>query len=136
MAKSTKRKTKKTTKTVKKQTAKKTVKKHSAKKTTKSTKKAKTKKSTRKPAKRSTSTSKTVKVTIYSTPTCPYCIAAKDFLDEHKIRYKDIDVSADMDAAQKMVEMTGQMSVPVIVIGKDYIVGFDKEKIKKKLKIK
>lgn len=123
-------------KKTKKKSAKKTKK---ARKTTKKAKKTKkaAKKAKRKPAKKAAKTAKKpAKVTVYSTPTCPYCIAAKDFLKEHNIAYKDIDVSADMDAAQKMVEMTGQMSVPVIVIGGDHIIGFDKEKIKKKLKIK
>jgi len=79
---------------------------------------------------------KAVKVIVYSTPTCPYCHAAKEFLEENKIAYKDIDVSKDQDAAQQMIEKSGQMGVPVLDIGGTIIVGYDKEAIKKALKLK
>jgi len=56
---------------------------------------------------------------------------AKTFLHEQKISFKNIDVSEDADAAQVMVEKSGQSGVPVIDIDGTIIVGFDKEKIKK-----
>ena len=77
-----------------------------------------------------------VKVKVYSTPTCPYCHAAKEFLKENKIPFQDIDVSKDQTAAQEMIEKSGQMGVPVIDIGGTIIVGYDKEAIKKALKMK
>jgi len=61
---------------------------------------------------------------------------AKDFLKEHKIEYEEIDVSQDRDAANEMVEKSGQMGVPVIEIDGEIIIGFDKEKLKKLLEIK
>jgi len=68
-------------------------------------------------------------VTIYSTPTCGYCTLAKDFLREKGVEYTEIDVSVDQQKAQAMVEKTGQMGVPVIIIEKDgqeeVLVGFD-----------
>ena len=70
-------------------------------------------------------------VTIYSTPTCPYCKSAKLFFDEHKIAYTDIDVSSDMKGQQQMIEISGQMGVPVIDIDGTIIVGFDKSKIER-----
>ena len=76
------------------------------------------------------------KVTVYSTPTCPYCHAAKEFLKENKIEFKDIDVSKDQSAAQVMIEKSGQMGVPVLDINGTIIVGYDKEAIKKALKLK
>jgi len=79
--------------------------------------------------------SKKAKVIVYSTPTCPYCHAAKDFLKENKVEFKDIDVSKDQKAAEDMVERSGQMGVPVLEINGQIIVGFDKEKIKKALKL-
>lgn len=75
------------------------------------------------------------KVTVYSTPTCPYCHTAKAFLKENKIKFKDIDVAKNKKAAEEMIEKSGQMGVPVIVIGEKVIVGFDKEAIKKALKL-
>ncbi|XLQ19899.1 MAG: glutaredoxin family protein [Candidatus Moraniibacteriota bacterium] len=69
------------------------------------------------------------KVTIYSTPTCGYCTMAKDFLQEKGVEYEEVDVSVDQQKAQAMVEKTGQMGVPVIIIEKDgqeeVLVGFD-----------
>lgn len=69
-------------------------------------------------------------VTVYSTPTCPYCKMAKSYLAENKIDFKEIDVSTDDKAAQEMIEKSGQMGVPVIDIDGKFIVGFDKEAMK------
>lgn len=83
------------------------------------------------------SASKQSKVKVYSTPTCPYCHAAKEYLKAHKIKYEDIDVSKDQQAAEEMIEKSGQMGVPVIIIdNKDVIVGFDREALRKALKLK
>jgi glutaredoxin 3 len=75
------------------------------------------------------------KIMVYSTQTCPYCHMAKDFLKDNKIKFEDIDVSEDEDKANEMIEKSGQMGVPVIDIDGEIIIGFDKEKIKKLLKI-
>ena len=74
------------------------------------------------------------KVTVYSTPTCPYCINVKKFLKDSNIDFEDIDVSSDTEKAREMVEKTGQMGVPVVDIDGTVIVGFDKEAIEKALK--
>jgi len=76
-----------------------------------------------------------VTVKVYSTPTCPYCMMAKDFLKEHKIKFQDIDVSRDQKAADEMINKTGQYGVPVIDIDGKIIIGFDKEALKKALKL-
>jgi glutaredoxin 3 len=68
-------------------------------------------------------------VQIYSTPTCHFCHMAKDFFTEHNISFTDIDVSVDKEKLREMVEMTGQMGVPVIRIGDIVAVGFNKAKI-------
>ena len=75
-------------------------------------------------------------VTIYSTPSCPWCHKTKDFLKENKISFKDVDVSSDQKAAQEMIKKSGQQGVPVLDINGTIIVGFDEEKIKKALKLK
>lgn len=74
-------------------------------------------------------------VKIYSTPACPYCIRAKQFLAENNIQFENIDVSADHAKAQEMIKKSGQMGVPVLDIDGEIIVGFDKEKIKQTLGI-
>ncbi len=68
-------------------------------------------------------------VTIYSTPTCHFCQEAKAFFVENNIEYTEYDVSGDSEKRQEMIDMTSQMGVPVIKIGDDVIIGFDKEKV-------
>lgn len=76
------------------------------------------------------------KVIVYSTQMCPWCHKAKDFLKEHDIEFEDIDVGKDHEAAHRMVEKSGQTGVPVIEIGEQVIVGFNKPKIMELLGIK
>lgn len=85
---------------------------------------------TNKTGKSSTST-----VKIYTTKTCPYCVMAKDFFKQNNVKYTEIDVSSDKAAAMEMIKKSGQMGVPVIDINGTIIVGYDKEGIKKALKI-
>lgn len=72
-------------------------------------------------------------VKIYSTPACPYCKLAKQFFDENKIAYIDIDVSLNQMAAQEMIQKSGQLGVPVIEIDGQVVIGFDKPKLKQLL---
>lgn len=74
-------------------------------------------------------------VTIYSTPVCHFCHAAKDFFKENNIVYTEHDVASDIEKRTEMVEMTGQMGVPVIRIGDDVVIGFDEDKVKELLNI-
>jgi glutaredoxin 3 len=77
-----------------------------------------------------------MKVTVYSTPTCPWCNKTKEFLKKNKIDFKNVDVAADQKAAQDMIKRSGQAGVPVIEIEGEMIVGFQEDKLKKALKIK
>ena len=74
---------------------------------------------------------KTVK--IYSTPTCHYCNIAKDFFKEKGVKYEEFNVSTDLAKRKEMVEISGQMGVPVIDIGGDIVVGFDEVELTKLL---
>jgi glutaredoxin 3 len=69
------------------------------------------------------------RVIVFSTPTCTYCNMTKKYFRQNKVRFRDVDVSRDQAAARDMVRRSGQMGVPVIVIGGKIIVGFDKPKI-------
>lgn len=68
-------------------------------------------------------------VTIYSTPTCHFCHMAKEFFKEKNVSYTEHDVATDLSRRKEMVEKSGQMGVPVIIIGEEIIVGFDKPRI-------
>ena len=68
-------------------------------------------------------------VTIYSTPTCMYCKAAKEFFAENNVAYEEHDVSIDAEKRQEMIDRSGQMGVPVIYIDEEMIIGFNKDKI-------
>ena len=65
------------------------------------------------------------KVTVFSTPTCPYCVMVKRYLDDKKIEYQNVDVSEDQESAEKMFKKSHQMGVPQIWVGEDVVVGFD-----------
>ncbi len=67
---------------------------------------------------------KTVKV--FSTPTCPYCHMAKDYLKNKKVLFEDIDVSQDQNQARAMVERSGEMGVPQLWIDDQIVIGFNK----------
>ena len=73
------------------------------------------------------------KVTVYSTPTCPWCKKTKEWLTAHKIKYAEVNVAEDEAAVEKMVGATGQTGVPQIEIDGEWIVGFDQEALSKKL---
>ena len=75
------------------------------------------------------------KVQIYSTSACPYCMKTKQYLKDNNIEFENIDVSSSQEAAQEMINKSGQMGVPVLDIDGNIIVGFDKDEINKALGI-
>ncbi|MBI5003195.1 glutathione S-transferase N-terminal domain-containing protein [Candidatus Woesearchaeota archaeon] len=77
-----------------------------------------------------------VKVIVYSTNSCPWCVKVKDFLKENKIDYIEHNVAEDAKALQNMEEKSGQRGVPVLDINGTIIVGFDRDAIKAALKLK
>ncbi len=76
-----------------------------------------------------------LKVKIYSTPSCPHCKSAKNYFKSLGIPFKDVDVSKDQREAEMMVRKTHQYGVPVVEIGNQVIVGFDRSKINRILGI-
>ncbi|GAB4473641.1 MAG: glutaredoxin family protein [Anaerolineales bacterium] len=76
------------------------------------------------------------RVILFTTPTCSFCNAAKRYLRERGIKFRDVDVSRDPAAARDMVRRSGQSGVPVIDIGGRIIVGFDRVKIDQYLGLK
>ena len=76
------------------------------------------------------------KVEIYSTETCHFCHMAKDFFTSHDVPFVDYNVGIDTAKRTEMLEKSGQMGVPVIIVDrKDVIIGFDQPKLKELLEI-
>lgn len=73
------------------------------------------------------------KIVVYSTPTCPRCKRAKQFLEERGIPFQVVDVAADKAARDEMIKKSGQMGVPVIEIDGVVTVGCDEAALKKQL---
>ncbi|MBI2086948.1 MAG: glutaredoxin family protein [Candidatus Zambryskibacteria bacterium] len=75
-------------------------------------------------------------VTIYTTPTCHFCKAAKAFFAEHNVEFINKDVTTNKEFANEMINKSGQMGVPVTFIDNDMVIGFDEPKLRELLGIK
>lgn len=73
-------------------------------------------------------------ITIYSTPTCHFCHLAKEYFTSKGVKYTEYDVLADIAKRQEMMDKSGQLGVPVIIIDNNVIVGFDQSQIESLLK--
>jgi glutaredoxin-like YruB-family protein len=76
------------------------------------------------------------RVIVFSTPTCAFCNAVKQYFRQRGIVFRDVDVSRDPAAARDMVRRSGQQGVPVIDIGGRIVVGFDRPQIDRLLGLK
>ena len=74
-------------------------------------------------------------VKIYSTPTCVYCKLAKEFFKKNNIQYTEKNVAEDEASRAEMMEKSGQMGVPVIMVDNSVVVGFNAEKLSQMLGI-
>jgi glutaredoxin-like YruB-family protein len=66
---------------------------------------------------------------VYTTPTCPWCNKVKAYLNDKGVNYLEFNIATDSQAAQRIIEITGQRSVPVITKGDRYVVGFDPDRL-------
>jgi glutaredoxin 3 len=64
-------------------------------------------------------------VTIYTKPTCPFCIAAKALLKRKGVAFNEISIEGDRDAAISLAGRTGRGTVPQIFVGTEHIGGYD-----------
>jgi len=72
-------------------------------------------------------------VTIYTTATCKYCVAAKEFFKEHNIQYNEYNVGTDLEKRKEMVDKSGQLGVPVITVDNEVIIGYDEDRLQELL---
>ncbi len=81
------------------------------------------------------------KVRIFTTSSCPWCHKTKEFFKKNKVKYEELDVGSDEKARNEMIQMTGQLGVPVVEITKEgskkptVIIGFDQEALEEELEI-
>ncbi|MBN1643594.1 MAG: glutathione S-transferase N-terminal domain-containing protein [Dehalococcoidales bacterium] len=68
-------------------------------------------------------------ITLYVTPTCPWCHRTADYISSKGFSYTKYDVASDREKAREMIQKSGQMGVPVITIGQDIVVGFNQARI-------
>ncbi len=73
-------------------------------------------------------------VFIYSTPTCVYCKMAKEFFSKNKIPFEERDVAFDAKNRDEMIQRTGQLGVPVILVDEEVVIGFDQKRLEELLK--
>ncbi len=77
----------------------------------------------------------TTPVQIYSTPSCHFCHMAKEFFTANNVAFTDYNVATDLEKRKEMIDKSGQMGVPVITIGDQFVVGFDEPRIRELLAI-
>ena len=63
------------------------------------------------------------------------CRQAKEFLRSEGVAFEDINVMENIEARQELVQLTGQMGVPVITVGDEVVRGFDKARLRRLLGI-
>lgn len=74
-------------------------------------------------------------IKVYSTNSCPWCVKAKQYLKSKNVNFSEVNVSVDMEGRREMVNISGQMGVPVLNINGSVIVGFDKVAIDSALRL-
>lgn len=73
-------------------------------------------------------------IQIYTTPSCAFCKMAKEYFRSRNLEYKEFDVASDAEKRMEMIQISGQLAVPVIKINGKIILGFDKNAIDRALK--
>ena len=68
-------------------------------------------------------------VIVYTTPTCGYCHQVKNYLNQRQVPFVEHDVSLEVQAAERMVRLSGQRGVPVVVIDGQMVLGFNQPQI-------
>jgi glutaredoxin 3 len=65
------------------------------------------------------------KITVYTTDRCPYCVMVKRLLDKRSLAYEEINLARDPEGRSALVERTGRMSFPQVLVGDEIIGGFE-----------
>ncbi len=68
-------------------------------------------------------------IKVYTTPGCVYCKQAKDWLKERGCEFEELDITNDVEALREWRALSGGVGVPVVAHGKDFMVGFNEERL-------
>lgn len=72
-------------------------------------------------------------IEVFTTPSCPYCTKIKQWLDENGHDYVEYNVAENREKAREMIQKTGQRGVPQTLVGDEAVIGFQPDKIQKKI---
>ena len=72
-----------------------------------------------------------MKAVLYTAPTCTYCHIVKIFLKKNNVKFEEIDITKDGKAKEEIFKKTGYTTVPITLVGNEYVLGWDREKLKK-----
>lgn len=73
------------------------------------------------------------RITVFTSPSCPWCTVAKRYIAERGLQFREVNVIANPKGRQEMVRMTGQSGVPVIRVGEHAMVGWSEREFEKLL---
>ncbi|MFL2630698.1 MAG: glutaredoxin domain-containing protein [Thermodesulfobacteriota bacterium] len=66
-----------------------------------------------------------MKIRLYTTSSCPFCIAAKNLLNDRGLSFEEIDLSDDIELRLKISTQYNWRTVPMIIIDDNFVGGFD-----------
>jgi glutaredoxin 3 len=66
-----------------------------------------------------------LKIRLYTTSSCPFCIAAKNLLNDRGLSFEEIDLSDDIELRLKISTQYNWRTVPMIIIDDNFVGGFD-----------
>tara|TARA_B100000131_G_scaffold309573_1_gene340243 strand:- start:21 stop:584 length:564 start_codon:yes stop_codon:yes gene_type:complete len=75
----------------------------------------------------------TEEITLFTSsriPDCPFCEKARAWFKANSLNFKEVDVALDESAARKVFERTNQMSMPMIEVGNEILIGFTEPELK------
>jgi glutaredoxin 3 len=74
-------------------------------------------------------------VVLYCAPDCVWCTAARDFLLEKRVPFTEIDVLQNRDKWRAARRLTGRSGLPILIVGGEATVGFERDELAKRLGI-
>ena len=66
-----------------------------------------------------------IKILLYTKDGCSYCDMAKELLEENRINHEIVDLSFDLDLQKKLIDKTGQVTVPYVFVNDKFIGGYN-----------